>query len=85
MARREVVNKKKIDPLEEFDAPSETPDISKSVDIAPTSSSTLKKPKKLRRKLRRAKSAMSSSSKQKQQHHQQNKQHYVDSKAVSRP
>lgn len=81
MARREVVNKKKVDPLEEFDAPSETPDISKSVDIVPTP--TLKKPRKLRRKLRRAKSAMSSSSKIKQQN--DNKQHYIDSKAVSRP
>lgn len=89
MAKREVVNKKKIDVLEDFEAaPSETPDLSKSVDIIPSkTTSMMKKSKKQsRRKPKRSKSALTTPVQSKYrnvEHQRSNKTSIIDSRAVS--
>lgn len=91
MAKREDENKKKLDVLEDFDAaPSETPDVSKSHDIAAQTKMTMKKMKKLsnRRKPKRSKSALATSSVQSKYRNietlKSSKTSLMDSRAVSR-
>lgn len=91
MAKREDENKKKLDVLEDFDAAhSETPDVTKSHDIAAQTKMTMKKMKKLssRRKPKRSKSALATSSVQSKYRNietlKSSKTSLMDSRAVSK-